>query len=157
MSKKGFRIAWLLPIGGLALFAQLDRGSLTGTITDPSGAVIPDTKVTIKNTGTNAIYETRSNLAGQYTMPNLPVGGYELTFEAPSFKKLARSGITLSVADVARVDGTLTVGSVAESVQISAEAPRLQADTPTVGSSLTNKELSELPVRWGTEGRVAEF
>ncbi len=157
MPKASLRSVCLLLIGCLAVLAQLDRGALTGTITDPSGAVIPDARVTIKNTGTNGIYETRSNPAGQYTMPNLPVGGYELTFEAPAFKKLVRSGITLSVADVVRVDATLAVGSVTESVQISAEAPRLQSDTPMVGASLVNKELSHLPVSWGTEGRVAEF
>src|SRR6266498_2688244 len=86
----------ILIIGTLA-HAQLDRGSLTGTVTDPTGAVVPDVKITARNTATNAVYETRSNPAGQYTMPNLPVGGYEVTFEAPAFKKLVRSGITLGV------------------------------------------------------------
>ncbi len=97
MPKRSFKSAWLLLIGCLALFAQLDRGSLTGTITDPSGAVIPDAKVTIKNTGTNAIYETRSNVAGQYTMPNLPVGGYEVTFEAPA---LSPPALTITIFSV---------------------------------------------------------
>jgi hypothetical protein len=140
----------------LAAQAQLNRGSLTGTLTDPTGGVIPEARVTIRNSNTGATYETRTNAAGQYNMPNLPPGAYELTFEAPSFKKLVRSGIELGVTDVVRVDATLEVGSVAESVQISAEAPRLQSDTPEVGTSLTNKELVDLPISWSGEGRVPE-
>src|SRR2546428_410927 len=106
----------------LAVLGQLDRGSLTGTLTDSTGAVIPDTRVTVKNTATGAAYETRANSSGQYAMPNLAPGPYELTFEAPSFKKLVRSGINLGATEVVRVDATLEVGSVAESIQITAEA-----------------------------------
>lgn len=157
MSKSISKSVWLLLISSVVAFGQLNRGSLTGTVTGASGAVIPGIGVTIKNTGTNAIYPTKTNAAGQYTMPNLPVGSYELTFEATGFKKLVRSGIMLGVTEVARVDALLEVGSVTESVQITAEAPRLQSDTPMVGTSLTNRELSELPVSWGIEGRVAEF
>jgi hypothetical protein len=146
----------VLIIGTLAN-AQLDRGSLTGTVTDPTGAVVPDVKVSARNTATNAVYETRSNPAGQYTMPNLPVGAYEVTFESPAFKKLVRSGITLGVTEVLRIDAMLEVGSLSESVQIMAEAPRLTSDTPMTGTSLTSRDLTSLPLTWGSEGRVAEF
>src|ERR1051325_8994886 len=121
MSRPIARIIWLVLIIGTLANAQMDRASLTGTVTDPTGAVVPDVKVSARNTATNAVYETRSNPAGQYTMPNLPVGAYEVTFESPAFKKLVRSGITLGVTEVLRIDAMLEVGSLSESVQIMAD------------------------------------
>src|SRR6266496_2465848 len=141
----------------LAAYGQLDRGSLTGTVTDPSGSLVPDVKITIRNAANNATYETRTNAAGQYTTPNLPVGNYEVTFQAAAFKKLVRSGVTVRVAEAARIDAELQVGSVTETVEVAAQAPRLESGTPMVGTSLTNKELIDLPVSWGSEGRVVEF
>src|SRR6266542_2507126 len=157
MSRAIARTIWLILIISTLANAQLDRGSLTGTVTDPTGAVIPDVKVSARNTATNAVYETRSEPAGQYTMPNLPVGGYEVTFEAPAFKKLVRSGIALGVAEVLRIDAMLEVGSLSESVQITAEAPRLTSDTPMTGTSLTSRDLTTLPLTRRTEGRVAQL
>src|SRR5206468_2660239 len=107
MSRATHRNLYLLVIVGAltgVLYAQLDRGALTGTVSDPSGAVIPEVRVSARNTATNAVYETKSTQAGQYTVPNLPVGTYEITFEANGFKKLVRSGITLGVTQAARVD-----------------------------------------------------
>ena len=157
MRKEIVRVVWLLLISGLGAFAQLDRGTLAGTVTDQTGALVPAVKITIRNTATNATYETTTNAAGQYTVPNLPVGSYEVTFQAAAFKKLVRSGITVSVTEVAHVDASLEVGSLAESIEIAAQAPRLESDTPLVGTSLTNKELTDLPVSWGSEGRVVEY
>src|SRR6516165_9520627 len=157
MRKEIVRVVWLLLISGLGAFAQLDRGTLAGTVTDQTGALVPAVKITIRNTATNATYETTTNAAGQYTVPNLPVGSYEVTFQAAAFKKLVRSGITVSVTEVAHVDASLEVGSLAESIEIAAQAPRLESDTPLVGTSLTNRELTDLPVSWGSEGRVVEY
>src|SRR5213594_1774253 len=93
-----------------SLDAQLNRGSLTGTVTDATGAVVPQARVTTQNTATGATYQTTCNEAGQYVQPNLPAGQYQLTFEAPSFKILVRSGVTLGATEVLRVDGVLEVG-----------------------------------------------
>ena len=112
--------------------------------------------MTVKNTSTGAANETETNASGQYNVPNLAPGPYEVTFESASFKKLVRSGINLGATEVLRLDATLEVGSVAESIQISAEAPRLQSETPEVGTSLSNKELVDLPISWSGEGRVPE-
>src|SRR6266536_2005903 len=110
--------------------AQLSRGSLTGVVTDSTAAVIPNAKVTVTNPNTGASWQTFTNANGQYSVPNLPPGPYELTFEAASFKKLVRSGIELGATEVLRVDATLEVGAVTDSVQITAESPRLQTETP---------------------------
>ena len=76
--------------------AQLNRGSITGTITDATQAVVPNVKLSVQNTATGITYEGAANDSGQYTVPNLPPGSYTISFEAPSFKKLVRSGIDLS-------------------------------------------------------------
>src|SRR5438128_11264739 len=101
-----------------SLNAQLSRGSLTGVVSDATGAAVPQVKVTIKNTATGATYQTLSNDSGQYSMPNLPTGPYQIAFEAASFKTLVRSGITLGATEVLRVDATLEVGAVTESVSV---------------------------------------
>jgi Carboxypeptidase regulatory-like domain len=121
--------------------AQLSRGSLTGVVTDSTGAVIPNAKVTVVNPNTAASWQTVTNANGQYSVPNLPPGPYELTFESASFKKLVRSGIDLGATEVLRVDAALEIGAVTESVQITAESPRLQTETPEVGTSLINTEI----------------
>jgi hypothetical protein len=147
-------MAWVLAV---ALHAQLNRGSLTGTVTDPTGAVVPGVKITIQNTATNATYETESNAAGQYTMPNLPTGPYQLTFSAPGLKQFVRSGVTLGATEVLRVDATLEVGAVTERIEITAEVPRLQTETPEVGTSLSNRQLVDLPLSFSGSRHVENF
>ena len=84
--------------------------------------MIPEAKVTVTNTSNGAAYQTVTSGNGQFTVPKLPPGLYEVTFEAASFKRLVRSGIELGATEVARVDATLEVGTVTESIQISASA-----------------------------------
>src|SRR5437762_9510570 len=80
--------------------AQLDRGAITGTVTDPSGAAVPGVHVTVLNAATGRKFETTTTEAGQYTQPGLPIGNYEMHFDAQGFKKLVRSGIALQASDV---------------------------------------------------------
>src|ERR1041384_2777772 len=90
-----------------AAFAQLNTGSITGTVTDTSGAVIPGVKVTARNTATNVTRETITSNSGVYTIADLVVGPYEVTFQAPAFKKFVRLGITLDVTQVIRIDARM--------------------------------------------------
>ena len=140
------RFAAVTLLSCLLLLAQLNRGSLTGTVTDNSGAVIPNVKLTIRNIATGAQYETVTNENGQYNEANLPIGEYVIVFESPNFKRVERKGVDLGVTQVLRVDATLEVGSVTESVSVTAETPRLQTDSPEVGTSLSNKQLIDLPL-----------
>jgi len=138
-----------------ALYAQLNRGTLTGVVTDTSAASVPGVTVRIVNSATGAAYNTRTNDQGQYSMPNLPPGEYQITFESPSFKKLVRSGVTLSVTEVLRVDATLDVGAVTESIQVTGELPHLQTDSAEVGTGMSNKALVDLPLSFAG-ARVAD-
>ncbi|MCU0247457.1 MAG: TonB-dependent receptor, partial [Bryobacter sp.] len=131
---------------GALLPAQMNRGTLTGLVTDTSGAVIPGAKVEIRNTATGSRYEITTSEGGQYTMPNLPIGEYEATFSMANFKKLQRGGIVIGATQVVRFDAQLEVGQVTESVSVTAEMPRLQSETREVGTSLDNKQLRDLPL-----------
>ncbi|MFN3325173.1 MAG: TonB-dependent receptor domain-containing protein [Bryobacteraceae bacterium] len=142
-------------LGSFSLFAQQDRGTLTGTVSDPAGAVVASVKVTITNTATNATYETATNNAGQFTMPNLPVGPYRIQYEAAGFRQLVRDGINLGIAQVIRADAVLQLGSTTESIEVTAEVPLLQTDTPEVGTSLDNRRVVDMPLGF-SGGRYAE-
>lgn len=139
----------------VSLYAQLDRGTITGTVTDPTGAVVPNARITLIHEGTQASTASATNEAGQYSRPNLTIGQYQVTVEAQGFKKTVRSGITLGVSEVLRIDFVLELGSTGESVQVTADVPRLQTDTPQIGTSLASKSLTTLPLSF-SGGRQAE-
>lgn len=128
------------------LLAQMNRGTLTGIVTDPSGAPIPGADVIVTSPATGSRYEIRTTDTGQYTMPNLPVGVYDISFQAPAFKKLVNESITLGATQVLRLDVTLQVGQVSDSVSVTAELPRIQSESREVATSLDNKQLRDLPL-----------
>src|SRR5690349_10980416 len=91
-------------------FAQSDRGTITGTVADPAGAVVPNAPIQAKNTGTGVEYSGATSTTGNYTLVQLPPGVYEITVTVPGFKRYNRTGITVQVAQTLRVDVTLEVG-----------------------------------------------
>lgn len=146
------RVFAALLVPALPAVAQLDRATLTGSIRDLQGMVIPGAGVSIRNVATNAVYLTGATGVGQYAMPNLPVGLYELKVESEGCKTHVQGGIELRATEVVRVDVVLEVGVLTQSVQVMAEAPRLQTDSPQVGSSLSGAQLVRLPVAFSTGG-----
>lgn len=139
------RLVFLLTLA-VSAWAQLNRGSITGSVTDPSGAAVAGAKVLARNEGTNGVTDTVANESGQYNFPNLPTGLYTITVESSNFKKAERKAVELGVSQVARVDVTLEVGSVAETVTVAAEVSRVQTDSPEVGTSLNNDQMKDLPL-----------
>jgi hypothetical protein len=137
------------------LFAQLDRGTITGTVTDPSGAAIPSAKLNILHVGSGARFEVQTNAEGQYSRPNLPIGNYELSVEAQGFRSYVRKGLTLGVTEVLRLDVRLDIGAVADAVEVTADVPKLNTDSPLIGTSLTAKSLTQLPLSF-SGGRQPE-
>ncbi len=136
--------------------AQLDRGTITGTVSDASGAVIPGIKITIKNKANNAVYNSASNGSGDYTVVNLPSGVYELKFEGPGMKTLVRSDVTVAVSETTRADASLQVGQSTDTITVAADATTLQTDSPVVGVVLQNREVNNLPLTFANGGRDAE-
>ena len=138
------------------VYAQLDRGTITGTVTDTSGAVIPAAQITIRNTATNATYQTVTTGAGDYTGLNLPAGRYEVTVQSPGLRKLVRTDVVVNVSEVVRVDAVLEVGRSQETVTVLASAETLHTDSAVTGQVLQNREVNELPLNFGSGGRDAE-
>src|SRR5262245_31303840 len=102
-----------------AAFSQSDRGTLTGTVTDPANAVVPAAKLTARNVETGGVFETVTTPTGNYTLTSLPIGTYDLTAESPGFSKKTQTGIRIQVAQTTRMDVSLQVGTATESVTVS--------------------------------------
>src|SRR3954453_21796103 len=113
--------AILTVISCLALLAQADRGTVSGTVTDSSGAVVPGVSLVLRNEATNLTYNATANENGTYSFLNLPIGVYILTADARGFQKYEVKGIQVQVNQQSRVDLSLRVGDVAETVQVQAE------------------------------------
>src|SRR6266699_788682 len=107
----------LLAMCGVALFSLdlfAQTANIVGTVKDPTGAVLPGVSMTVKNTGTGLTRQIVTNETGDYTVPLLPIGNYEISAELPGFKTATKSGITLNIDDRIRVDFALEVGNVAD-------------------------------------------
>jgi hypothetical protein len=126
--------------------AQLDRATLTGTVTDPSGAAVYAARTIVTNTGTGVVWHTQTNEAGNYALPNLPPGQYAVSFEAAGFKKFVRNDVELRVAGVIRIDATLEIGAATESIEVSGAISRVQTDNAEVGMTLQSTSFLDLPL-----------
>ena len=139
-------IASCLLTVGIAVFAQSDRGTITGTVSDPAGAVVAAAAIEARNVATGAVYPVASSATGNYTITQLPAGNYELTVTVMGFKKFVRTGLTVEVAGTLRVDAVLEVGSAAESVTITAEAPMLKTEGGEISHNVATSTLDDLPI-----------
>lgn len=128
------------------LSAQTTTANINGTVTDPSGAVVPNVKVTATNVGTNVTYSSTSNESGVYNILFLPVGQYSVSAESSGFKRIVQGPFTLEVNQIARVDIALQVGDTTQSVEITGVAPILQTDSTSTGDVLTSTRLSSIPL-----------
>src|ERR1700722_4475643 len=126
--------------------AQTVRGTILGTVTDSSGAIVVKARVTVREPSTGLTRTETTNDQGEYSIPQLPAGFYSLTVEAPNFKTAERTGIELRVDDRLRVDVPLSVGAVSEVVAVEATAPVVSTDSATVGNVVDNKKVTELPL-----------
>jgi hypothetical protein len=134
-----------LCVGAVALFAQ-DRGTITGTLTDPAGAVVANASVEAKNQETGLTYQGASTSTGSYTIVQLPVGVYEISAAVPGFKKYVRTGITVEVAAILRIDIPLEVGGSTESITVQADAPLLRTESGDISHSVTVQAMDDLPI-----------
>jgi len=135
----------LLLLAGLAS-AQTITGAITGTVTDPSGSVVPGATVTAVNVATNVATEVVTNEAGIYNLLFLPVGEYTLSVTARGFKKANTASFRLEVNQTARVDVRLEVGEPAQVVEVTDVAPILKTDSTETGDTLSSGKLTSLPL-----------
>ncbi|HEY7336763.1 MAG TPA: carboxypeptidase-like regulatory domain-containing protein [Bryobacteraceae bacterium] len=129
----------------LIAFAQSDRGTITGTIADPAGAVVSSAPIEVKNVQTGAVYQVGSSATGNYVV-QVPTGSYEMSVTVPGFKKFIRSNLVVPVEQTLRVDVTLEVGSNAESVTVTEAAPLLKTESGELSHNVTSESLNSLPI-----------
>ncbi|HWQ55360.1 MAG TPA: TonB-dependent receptor [Bryobacteraceae bacterium] len=134
----------LLTVSGVR--AQTVTGSITGTVTDSTGAVAPNVVVSAVNTSTNVRSETTTNESGVYILRFLPTGDYTVTAEAKGFKRQVSNPFRVEVNQVARVDISMTLGEVTETVEVAGVAPILQTETTQTGQAITARQATELPL-----------
>ncbi|HEY3131440.1 MAG TPA: TonB-dependent receptor [Acidobacteriota bacterium] len=128
------------------LSAQSGRGTLTGVVTDPQGAVVPGVDVTATDKKTGVANKSISTDAGVYRIPYLPAGTYKVTAALPGFKTALADNVEVHVTEVVTVDFRLEVGEVSEQVIVSAEAPLLEKSTSEIGTVTTEKEVHTWPI-----------
>ena len=129
-----------------AVVAQSDRSQITGTVSDPAGAVVANAPVQAKNVNTGLEYQTVSTTTGNYTLNELPVGRYEMTVAVPGFKKYVRQGLDVLAAQTYRIDISLEVGATSDSVTVTENTPLLKTESGELGHSVTGQALNSLPV-----------
>jgi outer membrane receptor protein involved in Fe transport len=127
-------------------YAQSTTGTILGVVKDASGAVVSGAKVVVTNTGTNLRFETPTSADGSYTAPLLPIGAYMLEVSAPGFRTYRQEGIRLQVNQQARVDVSLALGQLNETVEVRADAAVVETTTSSVGKVVDNKRIRELPL-----------
>ena len=135
-------------------FAQSDRGTITGTVTDPTGAVLANASLEARNTATGATFRAASTATGNYNLAQMPTGTYTLTVSASGFKTFVRQNIELPVAQTVRIDAALEVGSAAESVTVSDTAPLLQTESGELSHNVKVDRLNNLPILGIGAGRA---
>jgi hypothetical protein len=129
-----------------AAFPQSVSGTILGTVTDSSGSVIPNAKVTAVNEGTGLTRTVQADSSGEYTLASLPTGRYTIMTEMTGFKALALSNIELSVDQRARIDLKLELGAMSESISVEATSPLLQTSSSELGTTVKAEQIEALPL-----------
>ena len=146
LGRLSFVIALAWPLHPIALFGQASTGSISGLVTDPTGAVITDVAIVVTDLQRNVPFRTASNAEGFYVVTPLPPGRYGITAEKSGFRKFVLDELPLSTAQKASVNITLELGAVTESVQVTGQAQLIETTTSTLGTVTENKKITDLPL-----------
>jgi hypothetical protein len=131
----------------LSLSAQTFRGTILGTVTDPSGAVVPGAKVMVKNSGTGLERSTETSADGSYALPELPIGTYSVTVTQTGFQTFVVTSVTVDVATERRIDAALKAGQVSTRVEVNGDLlPQVETTTNDLGGVITQEIVKDLPV-----------
>jgi hypothetical protein len=137
----------LVLLSAVCLSAQTFRGTILGTITDPSGAVVAGATVTVKNVGTGLERTMQTSADGSYALPELPIGTYTVTVTLAGFQTFEATGVTVDVSSERRVNATMKTGQVATKVEVSGDLlPQVETTSTEIGGTLTSDTIESLPV-----------
>jgi len=161
---KNERIMWrgfgpliaLLLVLAQGAFAQANRATVTGTVTDSTGAIVPGVDVAAINKGTSSASRAVSNAEGIFVIPNLAPGIYSVEFKKEGFETVVRSAVTLESTEVARIDASLKVGATTETVTVTTDAPVLDLERASEGTNMKASVINELPLSIYGGGRFVE-
>lgn len=146
MSQVAKRVILVGLLLSFAALAQRDLGTIVGTVTDPTGSVVANAKVTITEESTGLKYQLETNSEGVYVRTALKPSTYTVEVEATGFKKAIQKGVILTAGDRTAANMSMTVGDVTQSVEITEAAPLLQSESTIIGTSINSKNTSELPL-----------
>jgi len=138
------------------LRAQSNRATITGTVTDSTGAAVAGVQVTVKDLGTSALSTAESNEDGLYTVPNLFPGKYSLEFKKDGFKPVDFPSVTLESTQVAQINAALQLGAVTENITVTADAPVLDRESVAIGTNMKGDVVTDLPLSIYGGGRFVE-
>ena len=140
-------VALLSVIFLVSLSAQGQRflGTITGTVTDASGALVPDTEVKVTDVGTGLARTVRSDTQGVFTFPQLPLGTYQVTATKAGFKQYVKTDVVLHVADILNVPIRLQTGQVSEQITVEANQVQVQTESGELSGLITGQQVRELP------------
>ncbi len=138
------RFTPLLLLFATTLLAQ--NASISGRVTDSSGAVVPAANVTVRNPASGISFAAESSTEGYYSLPAIPPGRYDIEIAKTGFVSIKQTGLELAVQQAARLDVVLKVGAVTETVEVSAQALILESENATLGQVVSNKQVTELPL-----------
>jgi len=144
--RSSFVLAIGVILGVLPLQAQVDTGSITGTVTDSSGAVVPNAKVTLTNEGTAAALTTTTGSDGSYRFSPVRIGSYKIEVSSQGFKTLAEVHVAVNVSSNVTRNFQLQTGAVSETVEVTSTAPLLQSQDASVGQVVDQKNVNDLPL-----------
>jgi hypothetical protein len=147
--KRMFAVLFMM-LTSIAAFAQNSRGSISGQVTDPTGAVIPKANVTVTSSDTGAVAHVTTTPEGFYTVPGLLPGGYAVRVDAPGFKVAVRSGIQLETQVNATINLKMELGSASDVVTVNSVVPLIDTSDASTGQVLTTEEVEDLPTNGGT-------
>ncbi|MBI2685312.1 MAG: TonB-dependent receptor [Acidobacteria bacterium] len=139
-------ISLLLTVSALLVQAQTTTGSITGTVTDSTGASVPGAKIVATHTGTGVNHTAQTSGAGVYNLPFLPLGSYNVVAENTGFKKASVGPFSLEANQIGRVDFKLEVGDLTQTVEITGAAPILQTESTATGDAINSSKLTSLPL-----------
>ena len=144
------RLAITLVVASLlythGLYAQSERGNISGIVSDPQGAAVAGATIKIVNRDTNATVNAVTGSTGEYNAPNLSPGTYRIEITAPGFKRFVQENVIVAAASTLRSDMQLQLGQVSETVEVSASAVVIQTDNAKVSTQVQNKLVDELPL-----------
>src|SRR5215831_19400406 len=150
-----WKLAGAVILAPAALLAQSTFGTILGTVSDSSGAIVPRAKITITNQAENVSRATITDQFGNYEMLNLKAGTYTVAGEATGFKTMKAADLELTARQTLRVDLKLELGQVTETVNVSAAAPVITTDTATIASSFNTQQVLELPTNYRGAGSTS--